>query len=84
MTVKGPVAQGAIHHLLTHKEHVVEMVESIIKEMNLDPCAKQTIEDLEASGLFDLSRVCFFPQTLFLSFVYSFADSCFGFRHWCA
>ena len=60
MIGKGPITQGAVRCLLTHKEHAVEMVESIIKETNLDPCAKQTIEDLGASGLFDLSKVCFF------------------------
>ena len=43
-----------------HKEHAIEMVESIIKEMDLDPCTEQTIKDLKASGLFDLSRVFFF------------------------
>ena len=42
-----------------HKEHAVEMVELIIKETDLDPCAKQITEDLEASGLFNLARVCF-------------------------
>ena len=34
------------------------MVESIIREMNVDPCAEQEMEDLGASGLFNLSRVC--------------------------
>lgn len=43
-----------------HKDYVVEMVDSIIKEMNLDPCADQTIMGLGASDLFDLSRVCSF------------------------
>ena len=37
MTEKGLVAQGAIRRLLTHMEHVVEMVELIIKETYLDP-----------------------------------------------
>ena len=60
---KGPVAQGAIHHLLTHKEYAVKIIESIIKEMDLDPYAEQTIKDLGVSGLFNLFRVCFFPQT---------------------
>ncbi|KAK9994149.1 hypothetical protein SO802_023852 [Lithocarpus litseifolius] len=32
------------------------MVESIIKEMDVDPCAEQETEDLGAPGLFDLSR----------------------------
>ena len=34
------------------------MVESIIRETNVDPCAEQEMEDLGASGLFNLSRVC--------------------------
>ena len=57
MTWKGPVALGTIRKILTHKDYAVEMVNSIIKETNLDPCADQTTEDLGASGLFDLSRV---------------------------
>nr|POF23756.1 hypothetical protein CFP56_13693 [Quercus suber] len=32
------------------------MIESIIKETDLDPCAKQTVEDLGTLGLFDLSK----------------------------
>ena len=58
----GPVSQGTVCHLLMHKEHVLEMVESIIKETDLDPCAEQMTEDLGALGLFDLSRVRFFPK----------------------
>ena len=54
-----------------HKEHAIEMIESIIKEMDLDPCTEQLIENLGASGLFDLARVCF-PYTLFY-FVFSFS-----------
>lgn len=60
MTGKGLVAQGTTHRLLMHKDYVVEMVDSIIKEKNLDPCADQTIVGLGASDLFDLSRVCSF------------------------
>ena len=60
MTTTSPITQGTIHRLFTHKEHIVEMVESIIKETNLDPCAEQMTQDLGASGLFDLSRVRFF------------------------
>ena len=43
-----------------YKGYAIEMVESIIKEKDLNPCAKQETEDLGASGLFDLSRVCSF------------------------
>lgn len=39
MTGKALIVQGAIHRLLTHKDHAIEMVGSIIKEMDLDPCA---------------------------------------------
>ena len=61
-----------------HKGYAVEMVESIIEEMDLDPCAEQETEDLGASGLFDLSRLCSFPK-LFYSVVYSLADGCNSF-----
>ena len=54
------------------------MVKSIIKKMDLDPYAEQEMEDLGASGLFDLSRVCCFPR-LFYSVVYSLVDSCNSF-----
>nr|POE52703.1 hypothetical protein CFP56_17656 [Quercus suber] len=56
MMRKGPATQGAIRRLLTHKQYTVEMVHSIIKETDLNPCADQTTEDLGALGLFDLSR----------------------------
>ena len=59
MTATGPVTQVIVRRLLTHKEHVVEMVESIIKETDLDPYAEQMTKDLGASGLFDLARVFF-------------------------
>ena len=62
---KDLIAQGAVLRLLTHKEYAVEIVDSIIKEMDLDPCVDQKIEDLGVLGLFDLSRVCL-SQTMFL------------------
>ena len=64
MTSMSPVTQG-IRHLLTHKGYVVEMVESIIKETNVDPYAEQETEDLRTSSLFDLSRVSLLPNELF-------------------
>ena len=36
----GPITQGSIHHLLAHKEHTVEVMESIIKGTNMDPCVE--------------------------------------------
>ena len=64
--------------LLINKWYAVEMVELIIKETNLYLCAEQEMEDLGASGLFDLSRECAFPR-LFYFVVYSSADSCNSF-----
>ena len=58
MTSMGPVTEGN-RRLLTHKGYTVEMVESIIKETDVDHCAEQEMDDLRASGLFDLSRVSF-------------------------
>ena len=46
MTTSGPVTQGSIHHFLTHKEHAVKMIESIIKDTDVDPYAKQMSEEL--------------------------------------
>lgn len=57
MTSKGPVVSDTVQRLITHKEYVVEMVNSIIKKTNLDPCGVHTMEDLGDSGLYDLSRV---------------------------
>lgn len=68
MTSLGLVTQGT-RRLLTHKGYAVEMVKSIIKETDVDPCAKQETEDLGASDLFDLSRVSSLKQFYFI--VYS-------------
>ena len=76
MTMSGPVTQGT-HCLLTHKGYTVEMVESIIKQTNMDPCAEQETKDLGALGLFDLFRVCSFKQLYFI--VCSSADDCVPF-----
>ena len=57
MTSTGPVSEGPCR-LLTHKEYVVGEVESLIKSMDIEPCDQVGTEDLRASALFDLSRVC--------------------------
>ena len=41
------------------------MVESIIKEIDVDPCVEQEMEDLGALGLFDLSGVSFLRNQFF-------------------
>ena len=49
MMISGPVTQGLDRHLLTHKDYTVKVVESIIKDKDMDPCAKQATEEVGAS-----------------------------------
>ena len=60
MMTTSPVIQDPDCRLLTHKDYALEMVESIIRDKDVNPCAKQGTDELGASGLFDLARVCFF------------------------
>ena len=55
MTTPGLVTQDPDRRLLTHKDYVIEMIESIINDKDVDPCAEQAIEELGSSGLFDLA-----------------------------
>ena len=64
-----------------HKEHVVEMVVSIIKETDLDPCVEKTTKDLGASCLLTFLGCVLFSN--FLLYCRSLADGCLVFRHWC-
>ena len=57
MTSTGPVSEGPCR-LLTHKDYAVGEVESLIKPMDIEPCDQVGTEDLGASALFDLTRVC--------------------------
>ena len=59
MMTSGPVTQGPDCCLLTHKDYTMEVIESIIKDKDVDLCAEQVTEELGVSGLFELARVCF-------------------------
>ena len=59
MTTSGPVIMEIDRRLLTHKDYAVKMMESIIKDQDIDPYAEQGTEELGASGLFALARVHF-------------------------
>lgn len=61
-----------------NKGYAIKMVESIIWEMDLDPCAEQITEYLGVTGLFNLSWVCSLPK-LFHFVVYSLVDDCNSF-----
>ena len=69
--------------LVTLKDYAIEMVSSIIKEMDLDPCGEHSLEDLGAFGLYDLSRVCpchlHYTSKKFLLIL----TVMLGFRRWC-
>ena len=68
MTGKGPAVHGPVQRLVTHNDYAIEMVNSIIKEMDMDVCGEHTLEDLGVSSLYHLLRVHihFFFNTLFL------------------
>ena len=65
MTSSGPVHEGP-SCLLTHKAYAVGEVGSFVKPTDLDPCDLVGTEDLGASALFDITRVCL----LFISSVW--------------
>ena len=64
MTSSGPVPEGP-SCLLTHKAYVVGEVGSFVKPTDLEPCDLVGTEDLGASALFDITRVCLLFTSLF-------------------
>ena len=57
MTSSGPIPEG-LNCLSTHKAYAVEEVGSFVRPMDLEPCDLVVTEDLGASALFDITRVC--------------------------
>ena len=57
MTSFGPVLEGP-GCLLTHKAYAVREVGSFVKPMDLEPYDLVGMEDLGASALFDITKVC--------------------------
>ena len=70
MTSTSLVSEGPCC-LLTHKDYVVGEVESLIKPTDIEPCDQVGTEDLGASALFDLTRVCLL-QFWFILLWYTF------------
>ena len=60
MTSLSPVNEGPCR-LLTHRDYAVEEVRSFVKPADIEPCDQLETEDLGASALFDLARVCLLP-----------------------
>ena len=57
MTSSGPIPEGP-SCLLTHKAYVVGEVGSFVKPTDLEPYDLVGMENLEASALFDITRIC--------------------------
>ena len=57
ITSSGPILEGPCC-LLTHKGYTVGEVGSFVKPTDLEPCDLVGTEDLGASALFDITRVC--------------------------
>ena len=70
MTSSGPVLEGPCC-LLTHKGYAIGEVGSFVKLTDLEPCDLVETEDLGASALFDITRVCLLllDQFGFISFL---------------
>ena len=68
MTSSGPVIEGP-RCLLTHKDYAIGEVGSFIKSTDIGPCDLLGTEDLGASALFDLVKVCSLPQVKLVSFL---------------
>ena len=60
MTSSGLVNEGP-YRFLTHKDYAVEEVKSFIKLTDIEPYDLLGTEDLGASALFDLTKVCLLP-----------------------
>ena len=60
MTSLGPVNEGPCR-LLTHKDYAIKEVKSFVKPAEIEPYDQLGTEDLGASALFDLTRVCLLP-----------------------
>ena len=72
MTSSSPIIEGPCC-LLTHKDYAVKEVGSFVKQMDIGPCDLVGTEDLGASALFDITRVCSLSQVklvLFLSYLF--------------
>ena len=73
MTSSGLVIEGPCC-LLTHKDYAVGEVGSFVMPTNIGPCDQLRTEDLGASALFDLTRVCSLSQVKLVLFLSNLFD----------
>ena len=70
MTSSGLVPEGP-SCLLTHKAYAVREVGSFVKLTDLEPCDLVGMEDLGASTIFDITRVCLlFTSSVWFSLIF--------------
>ena len=69
MTMLGPATEEFEHCLLTHKDYAIEMLESIIKDKDADPCVGQATRELGDSSLYELAWVSIF-HSFFKLFIF--------------
>ena len=82
MTSTGPVIEGP-SCLLTHKGYAIGEMGSFVKPTDIEPCDLVWTEDLGASALFDLTRVCSLSQVKLILFLTYLTDACVPFfRPW--
>ena len=86
MTSSGPVPEGP-SCLLAHQAYAVEEVGSFVKPTDLEPCDLVGTEDLGASAIFHITRVCLlFTSSFWFYLLLVLTNVCvFLFvRHWSA
>ena len=73
MTSSGPVIEGPCC-LLSHKDYAVGEMGSFVKPTDIGPCDLLGMEDLGASALFDLTRVCSHSHVKLVLFLFGSLD----------
>ena len=72
MSTHGPIVSSPVQRLVNHKAYVVEMVNSIIKDTDLDECSEDATEDLGVSSRFNLAKVNYVRFTFLFSFLFAY------------
>ena len=60
----------------------MKVIESIIKDKDVNPYAEQTMKEFGASGLLDLARACFFLPFFLYSFMLNKLTMVLSYRRW--
>lgn len=85
MMGKGLIVPGSVQWLVNHKDYAVKMVNSIIKDMNLDPCGKHSSGDLGILVFMTCHRYAFVSFSVCFNhhFCILTLTAIFAFKRWC-